>query len=85
MAKGKHQFIAPGLVAIRPWVLKPCLFKTGLWDRFQFPESKVRCIGSEEQPQVPFDYAQGRLSTPLVAKCAPNYAQDDSIFCKDFS
>ena len=32
----------------------------------------------EEQPQVPFDFAQGRLSTPFAAENAANYAQDDS-------
>jgi hypothetical protein len=35
---------------------------------------------TEKQPQVPFDFAQGRLSTRLGAKIAPNFAQDDSAF-----
>jgi hypothetical protein len=37
-------------------------------------------MNPEVQPQVPFDYAQGRLSTPLVAKSATNFAQVDSFF-----
>jgi hypothetical protein len=28
--------------------------------------------------RVPFDYAQGRLSTAFGAKDAPNYAQNDN-------
>jgi hypothetical protein len=42
--------------------------------------ARVHCVNPEEQPQVPFGYAQGRLSTSLVAKNATNSAQDDSIF-----
>ena len=34
----------------------------------------------EEQTQVPFDYAQGMLSTAIGAKYAPISAQDDSLF-----
>jgi hypothetical protein len=34
----------------------------------------------EEQTRVPFDFAQGRLSTTIGAKCAPISAQDDSLF-----
>jgi hypothetical protein len=30
------------------------------------------------QPQVPFDFAQGRLSTAIGAQNAPISAQDDS-------
>jgi hypothetical protein len=32
------------------------------------------------EPQIPFDYAQGRLSTAFGAKNAPNFAQDDKLF-----
>jgi hypothetical protein len=31
----------------------------------------------DPKPQIPFDYAQGRLSTPMGAKNAPVSAQDD--------
>jgi hypothetical protein len=34
----------------------------------------------EEQPQAPFDFAQGRLSIPFAAKNAANLVQDDSSF-----
>jgi len=34
---------------------------------------------NEEQPQVPFDCAEGRLSTPQAAMNAAYSAQDDSI------
>jgi hypothetical protein len=33
-----------------------------------------------KQPQVPFDFAQGRLSTAIGAQNAPISAQDDSLF-----
>jgi hypothetical protein len=33
----------------------------------------------EEQTRVPFDFAQGRLSTAIGAKNAPISAQDDSL------
>ena len=32
-----------------------------------------------EQPRVPFDFAQGRLSTAIGAQYAPISAQDDSF------
>jgi hypothetical protein len=34
----------------------------------------------EEQPRVPFDFAQGRLSTAIGAQYGPISAQDDSYF-----
>jgi len=34
----------------------------------------------EKQPQVPFGFAQGGLSTPFVAKSAANSAQDDDSY-----
>jgi hypothetical protein len=34
----------------------------------------------EEQTQVPFDFAQGGLSTAIGAQYAPISAQDDSLF-----
>jgi hypothetical protein len=37
-----------------------------------------KCVA--EQPQVPFDFAQGRLSTAIGAKYAPISAQDDTLF-----
>jgi len=33
----------------------------------------------EEQPQIPFDYAQGTLSAPF-GQTEPNCAQDDETF-----
>jgi hypothetical protein len=33
----------------------------------------------EEQPQVPFGFAQGKLSTPFPTEDVANSAQDDSF------
>src|ERR1035437_2387494 len=44
------------------------------------PICEVHDIFVPFEPQMPFDYAQGRLSTPLGAKNAPNSAQDDIRF-----
>jgi hypothetical protein len=37
----------------------------------------LRREAGNPEPQIPFDYAQGRLSTPMGAKDAPVSAQDD--------
>jgi len=34
------------------------------------------------EPQLPFGFGQGRLSTPLGTKYVPNSAQDDKAFKK---
>src|ERR1035441_10198192 len=52
----------------------------GLWYSTLGPVSEVRDIFVPFEPQIPFDYAQGGLSTPLGAKNAPNSAQDDIRF-----
>jgi hypothetical protein len=36
------------------------------------------------QTQVPFGFAQGRLSTTFVAKNAPNFAQDDNYIINNY-
>ena len=33
----------------------------------------------EEQPRIPFGFAQGGLSTAFAAKNATNFAQDDKL------
>jgi hypothetical protein len=39
----------------------------------------AKYTAQKAQPQVPFDYAQGRFSTPFAAKNAAFFAQDASL------